>query len=189
MVLDFRDLTWRELVVGAAGIALLVTLFAFTWYAAKVPHVPTGEELQVVEADPRNAFGAFTWLDIGLLATASAAIALPLLSAVRPKLRLGRWPALVVATLAIVAVASIAFRLLDPPDLARTFEGTRIRASDFPDVEVIRKTGAWLGLALSAVIALAASLQTRSSWLSAGGTPDRASPGARSASPGEERRS
>ena len=117
--------------------------------------------LEIRQVDARNAFAAFTFLDIGLLVTAIAAIAVPLLSARRPEVGLGRWPALAVAALAVAAVALIALRLIDPPDLAGTIDGVRIRVSDFPGTDVIRKAGVWLGLAASGVIAVAAGLEAR----------------------------
>jgi hypothetical protein len=164
VVLDFRDLTRWELIVGAAGIALLIVLFVPDWDGVKAEEFlgeTGGTVLEDVEVDARNAFGAFTWLDLGLLVAAVAAIALPLLSAVRPPLGLGRWPALAVTALALASVVLVAFRLIDPPDLARTIAGARIRVSDVDGAEVIRKIGAWPGLAASLLIALAAVVQAR----------------------------
>ena len=163
MVLDFRDLSRRELIIGAAGVALLVILFVPDWYAVRAEGILDHDLNRTVtrEVDARNAFGAFTFLDIGLLATAIAAIGFPLVSAVRPELGLGRWPALAVAALAVAAAILIALRLIDPPDLAGSIDGERIRVSDFPGTDVIRKAGAWLGLAASGVIALAAGLEAR----------------------------
>lgn len=166
MVLDFRDLSWRELLIGAAGIALVVALFVPDWYGVRAEEIFRDDAiLKNAEVDARNAFGSFTWLDVGLLVTAIAAIALPLLSAVRPELRLGRWPALVVAALAAVSVALIVLRLIDLPDLARTItvdgREVRMRVGAVPGADVFRKLGVWLGLALTAVIAVAAGLQAR----------------------------
>jgi len=132
------------------------------WYGVRAEEFfRDGEIVRGVEVDARNAFGSFSWVDVGLLVTAIAAVALPLVSAARPPLGLGRAPALVIATMAIVAVGLIAFRLIDPPDLARSFGGEPIRVSEVDGVEVIRKAGAWLGLALSAVIAVAAGSLAR----------------------------
>jgi hypothetical protein len=127
LVLDFRNLTWGEAIAGLAGIALFVIMLVADWYGINVLLVAFGDPdpdvvrggggLNWVEALTRNAFQAFTVIDLVLLLTALAAVALPLWSALgRPATGRIR-PGAVVAALGGLAFALIAFRLISLPDL------------------------------------------------------------------------
>ena len=106
-------------------------------------------------------FEAFTFLDVYLLITAVAAIALPLVRASQLAVPPSIPTNLIVAGLGVVAVVLIAVRLIDPPDLARTVDGGQVRASDDPASEVIRKAGPWLGLVATAGIAVGGLISRR----------------------------
>jgi hypothetical protein len=163
LVLDFRNLTRGELIAGLAGVALFVIIFAFKWYGIKADLLD-----ETVEGLTRNAFQAFTVIDLVLLLTALAAIALPLWSALgRPATGPIR-PGLIVAALGGLAFVLIAFRLISPPDLEIALPpetgGGSIRVSDVPDpnpYEVTRKVGPWLGLVAAALIAYGGYLSVR----------------------------
>jgi hypothetical protein len=91
VVLDFRNLTRGELIAGLSGVALFVIMLAVDWYGINVLLIAEGDPdpdvvrfgggLNWVEALTRNAFEAFTVIDLVLLLTALAAVALPLWSA------------------------------------------------------------------------------------------------------------
>jgi hypothetical protein len=169
VVLDFRKLSRGEIVAGIAGVALIVFMLAVHWYGIRATQLLPGPDAPggVAEGYPRDAFESFTFIDIYLLLTALAAIALPLLKA--SELDVSRIPAnLIVGILGAVAVALIVFRLIDPPDLVFNLpKGPQPRASDFPGTEVIRKIGPWLGLVAAAGIAfggLAAGREATRRW-------------------------
>jgi hypothetical protein len=176
VVLDFRNLTRGELIAGLAGVALFVIMLAVDWYGVRGFEVAFGEPgdvvaggggLNFVEVVTRNAFQAFTVIDLVLLLTALTAVALPLWSALgRPATGPFR-PGPIVAALGGVAFVLIAFRLISPPDLEIAIPGGgSARVSDFPDMpgasyEVTRKVGPWLGLAATALIAYGGFLSVR----------------------------
>jgi hypothetical protein len=173
LVLDFRNLTRGEQIAGLAGVALFVIMLAFDWYGINGWEVAFGEPgdivvggggLNRVEVDLRNAFQAFTVIDLVLLLTALAAVALPLWSALgRPATGPLR-PGAIVAALGGVAFVLIAFRLISPPDLESAIPGGgSIRVSDAgdPPWEVTRKAGPWLGLVAAAFIAYGGYLSAR----------------------------
>jgi hypothetical protein len=169
LVLDFRNLTRGELIAGLAGVAMFVIMLAFDWYGLKVFLLAEGEPgLQPVEGDLRNAFQAFTVIDLVLLLTVLAAVALPLWSALgRPATGPLR-PGAIVAALGGLAFVLIAFRLISPPDLELAIPpeagGGSIRVSDVPDpnpYEVTRKVGSWLALVPAALIAYGGYLSMR----------------------------
>jgi hypothetical protein len=162
VVFDFNKVGRGELLAGAGGIALIVFMLAVHWYGVKTTGI-FGERggLETVEGFPRDAFEAFTFLDLYLLITAAAAIGLPLVRAseftVPPRIPVN----LIVAGLGFVAVVLIVVRLIDPPDLARTVDGVQVRASDDPAYEVVRKVGPWLGLVAAAGIAVGGLVSRR----------------------------
>ena len=176
MVLDFRNLTRGEQIAGLAGVALFVIMLAFDWYGINGWEVAFGEPgdivvggggLNRVEVDLRNAFQAFTVIDLVLLLTALAAVALPLWSALgRPATGPLR-PGAIVAALGGVAFVLIAFRLISPPDLEIAIPSEagggsfRVSETDEPPYEVTRKVGPWLGLVAAAFIAYGGYLSAR----------------------------
>jgi hypothetical protein len=172
VVLDFRNTTRGELIAGLAGVALFVIMLAFDWYGIKAHLVDV-----TIERGTHNAFQAFTVIDLVLLLTALAAVALPLWSAlgwpatgpIRPATGPIR-PGAIVGALGGLAFVLIAFRLIDLPDLAipiapevQSDFPEPVHLSDFPDdtYEATRKVGPWLGLAASALIAYGGYLSMR----------------------------
>lgn len=160
MVFDFNRVGRGELIAGGAGIALIVFMLAVHWYGIKETNLLPGPTAPggAAEGFPRDAFESFTYLDIYLLITALAAIALPLTRAsdlsIAPNFPFN----LIVGGLGIVAVALIIVRLIDPPNLAFAGGGN---VSDVDGASVIRKPGPWLGLIASAGIALGGLISRR----------------------------
>jgi hypothetical protein len=163
LVLDFRNLTRGELIAGLAGVALFVIMFV-EWYGVNVFVIEEGEPgLLPVEALTRSAFQAFTVIDLVLLLTALAAVALPFWSALgRPATGPLR-PGAIVAALGGLAFALIAFRLISLPDLFITAPGGQSGhvGDDEGVAEVTRKVGPWLGLVPAALIAYGGYLSMR----------------------------
>jgi hypothetical protein len=158
MTLDLRKVPIGGWVAGLAGVALLVFSLALPWFAMKgVSYEESLENLEpmIVEAHAQSAFEAFELIDIVLVAVAVGAILLPLLIASSHRFRIPGGPGLVVAALGLVAASLIAFRIISPPDLVAVTQpgGPAIKASEFPDVDVIAKAGCWLGLVAALLIA------------------------------------
>jgi hypothetical protein len=170
LVLDFRNLTRGELIAGLAGVPLFVIMLAVDWYGLKADFGAAFEGYGPTtrEGAYRNAFQAFTVIDLVLLLTALAAVALPLWSAMgRPATGRLR-PGATVAALGGVALVLIAFRLISPPDLELAIPseagGGSVRVGDFPDpnpYEVTRKVGPWLALVPAALVAYGGYLSMR----------------------------
>ena len=131
-----------ELVAGAGGALLLVATF-LPWFAVdialRLPHRSGGT---TIRGEGVNAWQAFAVLDVLLLITALAAIALLVLRAA--DVASARVPvALVTAVAGVVCAALVVFRLLDPPDLP-VVEGV--------GSEVGRRIGAFFALLATAAI-------------------------------------
>lgn len=147
MVLDFRKVRRTEVVTGLAGVALIVIMLAFHWYAVRESHLIGSQGTRTGLA--QNAFEAYGITDLILLATALAAIALPITKAAGWRPASSAWPATIVLGLAIVSVLLVVIRIAAPPDLEAS---SGAHASDFPHVDVVLRGGVWVGLA--AVVAI-----------------------------------
>jgi hypothetical protein len=126
-----------ELVAGASGALLLVSTF-LPWFAldfaVELPGRPGGT---TVRGEGVDAWQAFAAIDLALLAVALAALALPLLGLAG--LRPGRTPLpLVVAAGGALCALLVAYRLIEPPDLAS--------AADTAANEIGRRLGAFFAL-------------------------------------------
>jgi hypothetical protein len=156
VVLDFRKANRAELIAGACGVALIVFMLALHWYGVRFTNLMPSRAAPggVATGFPRDAFESFTLIDIYLLITALAAIALPLVRAADLPIA-SRFPVdLIVAALGVIAVVLIAIRLVDPPDLVAHFPGGSVRVSHYPGDVVTLKAGAWLGLVAAVGIAV-----------------------------------
>jgi hypothetical protein len=116
---DFNKARRGELIAGAAGVALIVFMLAVHWYGVRATNLMPGPMAPhgVAEGFPRDAFESFTFLDLYLLITALAAIALPVARASELTIAPSFPFNLIVRGLGIVAVALIIARLIDPPNL------------------------------------------------------------------------
>jgi hypothetical protein len=162
VVLDFRKVSRGELLAGAAGIALIVFMLAVHWYGVRETNLVSGPTAPhgIAEAYPRDAFESFTFIDIYLLITALAAIALPLLRA--SELTISASLNLIVGGLGIAGVVVIVIKLIDPPDLVLIHAGVpHYTVSQLGGAEVIRKVGPWLGLVAAAGITVGALTSRR----------------------------
>lgn len=162
MVLDFTKLSRGERMAGIAGIALIMGMLAFKWYGVKGGGVVHLSGFSTPDADSqnlfdsRNAFQSFTFVDLILLVTALAAIALPLLSASGRGVSLSIAPGMIVALLGVVSVVVIVIRIISPPDLV--FDGVDLSPLG---AEVTREIGVWLGLFAATGVACGGFAATR----------------------------
>lgn len=149
--MDVSALSTGEKVSGAAGLALLLIMIVFSWFGFEVAGFG-------VEEGGANAFEAFSLIDIVLLITALAAIALPLVSATQATVDMPVALSAFVALLGAISVVLIMFRIISPPDF--DIPGTVDVGFGEVDegVETTRKFGVFLGL-------LAAIAVTIGGWL------------------------
>lgn len=136
--MDLGRLRLGEVVAAAAGIALLVVMF-LPWYS---PNAQLG--LAAAAAGHRldqsfSAWEAFGILDILLLATALAAIGAAVLAGTQRSVALPLAAGVVVTALAVFVTVLVLYRLVNEP-LG-------------PDSVTDIRFGAYVGLALCAVIA------------------------------------
>jgi hypothetical protein len=123
-----------EWLAAAGGIALIVSLFT-TWYSPLRP---------LLTDEPLSGFEAFTVIDVLLALFALLGIALAVLQATQDSPTLPVAAGVLTASLGIVAVLLVVFRLIDAP-------------RDMYELDL----GAWLGLAATLAI-------TAGGWLSMG---------------------
>lgn len=164
MVFDFNKVSRGELLAGAGGIALIVFMLAVHWYGVRETNLLPSELAPngVAEGFPRDAFESFSFLDVYLLITGLAAIALPVIRASELNLTRPARLNLIVGGLGAIAVVLIVIRLIDPPDLVFTDRiGNTIEVSNIDGAEVTRKIGPWLGLVGAAGIALGGLISRR----------------------------
>jgi len=130
-----------EALAAVAATVLLVVMTAADWYAPPAP--PVGWTGYAPLEGTASAWAVFGLLDLVLLVPAALALALAVLTATR---RSPAWPvalALVLVPAALLASLALAYRLLDPPGA------------------LAAATGAWLGLACTLALLLAAWLSLR----------------------------
>jgi hypothetical protein len=130
--MDFTRLTQGEKIAGVSGVALILIMFLFSWYAVEA----VGES---VPDSGANAWQAFSFIDIVLFITVAAAIGLALISASQTEVGLPVAASALVAGLGIVSAILIFYRIIDTP-------GDLGLAGEAFDIEVVRKIGVWLGL-------------------------------------------
>lgn len=130
--MDFTRLTQGEKIAAVSGVALILIMFIFTWYAVEA----IGES---VPDSGANAWQAFSFIDIVLFITVAAAIGLALISASQTEVGLPVAASAVVAGLGILSAILIFYRIIDTP-------GDLGVAGEAFDIQVVRKIGVWLGL-------------------------------------------
>jgi hypothetical protein len=145
-----------DLVAGAGGVVLLVSLF-LRWYGVEHPPVPEGNLAApaLTTFGPLDATGweSFTVLDVVLAAVALVAIAVPIVTATATGPAKPVAIDVIVTVLTPLAVLLIAYRMLNEPG---------------PNEAIGLRFGAWVGLA-GALIAFAGSF---------GALKDESTPGA-----------
>jgi hypothetical protein len=170
--MDVRRIGQGAKIAAGAAVVLLIVMF-LSWFqldgvTAEATGLPEGapssfeisgsdledEAESAGESTSRNAWQSFGLIDIVLLVTIIAAIAMALIQASGNSARAPGWLTTAVAGLGFLAAVLVLFRLISPPDLIDAFGGT----SDIPDnvdidTDVGRQFGVFLGLIAAAGIA------------------------------------
>jgi len=134
--MDINRLTLGEKIAAAAGVALLLIMFIFSWFG--------------IDEAGANAWESFSFIDLILFVTALAAIALAVLSARPDTVSLPVALSAIVTGLGVLSVLLILFRIISPPD----FGVGDVAVPGFEiDLDIGPKIGAFLGLIAAAAIA------------------------------------
>jgi hypothetical protein len=141
--MDVSKLRQGEKIAGISAIALLIIMFAFDWFGYKA----TGGFGLSGEFGGRNAWGAFSFIDIILFLAVISGITLAATSASGTPLSLPVALSAITAGLGILATVLVLFRIISPPDLSVG----GLSAGDA--VDTTRKFGVFLGLIASAGVA------------------------------------
>jgi hypothetical protein len=168
-----------RLVATLGGIVLLIVMF-LPWFGLGGPGIDQAQQVAeqsgTGEADvpSANAFEAFDFIDLLLVAAAVATIA-PAVAFLVAEIEPPPVANALVAGLGILATLFVIYRLIDPP----TFVSLPPQAPGF-EIDVTRKVGAFLGLIAAAAVGVGGALATREQrWAGRPGrraeapTPDR----------------
>jgi hypothetical protein len=152
--MDLRRLRPGEWIVGAAGVALFVSLF-LDWYDIEASRtgVPGGNFfVDFTGQRGLSGWDAFDVVDIVLAVIALAAIALAIVTATQPTPAIAVSMASIVTLLAFVAFALVVYRAIDTPTVFAGFRvpssGEVVPGARFP-LDVSPSAGLWLGLGAS----------------------------------------
>ncbi len=164
--MDVNRLRTGEKIAAAAGLALLLIMFIFSWFG--VEDFPEGA----------NAWESFSFIDIILFLTVLAAVGLALMSATRSTVSLPVAMSAIVTALGILSVLLILFRIISPPDF-----GVDAAFGDLGvGIESTREIGVFLGLIAAAALAYGGWRAMQEEGTSFSGEADRL--GDRSGGPG-----
>lgn len=139
--MDLQRLRTGELISGAAGVMLAVTMFV-PWYGGAGTAVPT----PLGPLTWQNAWQAFSVVDLLLFVTIVAAIGAAVLAGTQTSVALPVAASVVVTALGIVAMVTVLYRLVDEPGV-----------DPYKTIEL----GAYGGLVLCAAIAVGGWLSMR----------------------------
>jgi hypothetical protein len=161
--MDLRRLRAGEWLVGISGLVLFVALF-LPWY-----DIQEGIVFGPVDAfdASASAWDSFAVLDVLLAICALGGMAVVIVTAIHstPAVPLALQSLLTI--LALVLVALVAFRLIDPPDVSFVEGGGRLVREQVD--EVSRGAGAWLGLAGTLGLVVGGLVAMRDERLTRGG--------------------
>jgi hypothetical protein len=161
--MDLRRLRAGEWLVGISGLVLFVALF-LPWY-----DIQEGIAFGPVDAfdASASAWDSFAVLDVLLAICALGGMAVVIVTAIHstPAVPLALQSLLTI--LALVLVALVAFRLIDPPDVSFVEGGGRLVREQVNDVS--RGAGAWLGLAGTLGLVVGGLVAMRDERLTRGG--------------------
>jgi hypothetical protein len=142
--MDLRRVRVWEWLTGAAGLALLVSLF-LPWYG--LDNVAVGGAIPFDPTATATGWESFSVVDLLLALAALGAMALPVVAAMQRTAAVPQSLTALLMIFAVVAAIAAVVRLLNPPDVA-----TVIRAvggegvySNGGSVDVMREVGVWVG--------------------------------------------
>ena len=164
--MDVSTLSTGEKISGVAGIALFLIMILFSWFGIEVAGFGSPEGA--------NAFEAFGIIDIVLLITAIAAVALPVMSMTQSQVDMPVALSAIVALLGIVSVLLILFRIISPPDFGIP-DAVDIGFGEVEsNTDTTRKIGVFLGLLAAIGVALGGWRAMQEEGTSFGSAADRA---------------
>jgi hypothetical protein len=156
-----------RLITTIGGIALLIVMF-LPWFGVGGPGVERADELApsgtgAPEFPDANAWQAFGFIDVVLVATGLVAIA-PALVFLVAGIKLPPIANALAAGLGILATLLVLYRLISPP------EWFVVAGSEVPgfELEASREAGVFLGLIASAAVAVGGGLATREERIALG---------------------
>lgn len=162
--MDTNRLNQGEMIAAISAVLLLIIMFVFKWFGIDTP------DDAVVEYDySRNAWEAFTVIDIVLFITILVAIGGAVMTANAQSVNTPVAVSAITAGLGILCVLLLVFRLISPPDLSEA----GINASD-AGLDVGRRIGIWLGLITAGGIAYGGWRAMQEEGTSFAGEADRA---------------
>jgi hypothetical protein len=164
--MDFSTLNTGEKVSGAAGIALFLIMILFSWFGIEIAGFGSPEGA--------NAFQAFGLIDIVLLITVIAAVALPLIALIEARVELPVALSAIVALLGIVSVILVLFRIISPPDLGIPGSVDVGFGEVDTGADTTRKIGVYLGLLAAIGVAIGGWLAMQEEGTSFGDVRDQA---------------
>ncbi len=141
--MDINRLSMGDKIAGASAIALLLIMTIFKWFGLEVESSVAGFGV----SDSLNAWKSFSFIDIILLITALAALAMVYLHASSTRVDLPVSISVIVTALGALSVLLILFRILSPPD----FETGGVDVAGV-DISNTREIGAFLGLLAAAAL-------------------------------------
>jgi hypothetical protein len=145
--MDVNRLSMGDKIAGGAAIALLLIMFIFKWFGIEVEGNVAGFDFG--GSTSWNAWASFSFIDIILLITILAALAMVYLHASSTRVDLPVSLSVVVAALGALSTLLIIFRIISPPDFDITggFDPTGT-----VDYSSTREIGAFLGLLAAAAL-------------------------------------
>jgi hypothetical protein len=141
--MDLNRLSLGDKIAGASAIALLLIMTIFKWFGLEVESNVAGFGV----SDSLNAWKSFSFIDIILLVTCLAALAMVYLRASSTNVDLPVSFSVIVAALGALSTLLILFRLISPPD----FETGGVDVAGV-DINNTREIGAFLGLIAAAAL-------------------------------------
>jgi hypothetical protein len=147
-----------EQIAGISGLALILIMFLFAWYSFDAGDVNI------------NGFDAFDsygdWLNLILVFTGFAGIALALYGATAARIQLPTSLSVITAVLGAISALLILFFIISPPEVP-TFGGPGA------EVDLDRKIGVFLGLLAAAGVAVGGYLAMQAEGTSFQDAADR----------------
>lgn len=157
--MDLGKLHRGERMAAISGIALLLIMLAFSWFAVDIPAEARAFAEMAGQDFSFNAFEAFEVIDLVLLVTIIVAVGLAWAGAAGKSVRLPVSPSALTAGLGILSTFLIFYRILDPPGAAT--------------VDIARRIGVFLGLLAAAGIAYGGWISMKATGVTFAAEADR----------------
>lgn len=164
--MDLDKLNTGEKLAGASGIALFLIMIIFSWFGIEVAGFGSPEGA--------NAFQAFGVIDIVLLITVIAAIALPAVALLEARVDLPVALSAIVALLGIISVVLVLFRIISPPDFGIPSAVDVGFGEVDTGADTTREFGVFLGLLAAIGVAVGGWLSMQEEGTSFGEARDQA---------------